>query len=241
MQIQRILALVALAFLAGNLHAVQVTNTIDNFTTAQDIAATNATTNNTISADGALGGFRTMILVSTNGDGNRVRVATNAPNRLSFDSTSESTGSFEVIWGGANGTAGLGGIALGAGQSIDTTKSSLNFSLRIADFTNSFTWKFTDTNALVATYTGEFPVNNSTDPAVPFEIKLASFSNFNVVNWNAIDFISLSGGDVPELDLQILSSVQVITTVPEPKTWLLLGLAGLAVAITARSKSGKRV
>jgi hypothetical protein len=50
----------------------------------------------------------------------------------------------------------------------------------------------------------------------------------------------LSGGDVPELDLQILSSVQVITTVPEPKTWLLLGLAGVAVAITARSKSGKR-
>jgi len=240
MQIQRILALLATAFLAGNLHAVQVTNTIDDFTTAQAIAATNATTNNTVSAGGALGGFRTMILVSTNGDGNRVRVATNAPNRLSFDSTSESTGSFEVIWGGANGTAGLGGFDFGNGQSIDTANSTLNFSLRIADFTNSFTWKFTDTNALVATYTGVFPANTSTDPAVPFSITLASFTNFNAVNWNAIDFISLSGGNVAELDLQILSSVQVITTVPEPKTWLLLGLAGLAAAITARSRSGKR-
>jgi len=240
MQIQRILALLATAFLAGNLHAVQVTNTIDDFTTAQAIAATNATTNNTVSAGGALGGFRTMILVSTNGDGNRVRVATNAPNRLSFDSTSESTGSFEVIWGGANGTAGLGGFDFGNGQSIDTANSTLNFSLRIADFTNSFTWKFTDTNANAATYTGLFPVNASTDPAVPFSITLASFTNFNAVNWNAIDFISLSGGNVAELDLQILSSVQVITTVPEPKTWLLLGLAGLAVAITARSRSGKR-
>ena len=243
MQMQRTLPLLAIAFLAGNLHAVQVTNTIDNFTTKQDITATNATTNNTISADGALGGFRTMILVATNdggGGGALVRVATNAPNRLSFESGSGATGSFEVIWGGANGTAGLGGIALGNGQSIDTTNSSLNFSLRIADFTNGFTWKFTDTNANIATYSGDFSTNGTTNPAVPFEIKLTSFSNFNVVNWNAINFISLSGGDVPELDLQILSSVQVITTVPEPKTWLLLGLAGLAVAITARSKPGKR-
>lgn len=243
MQINRSVALVALAFLAGNLHAVQVTNTIDDFTTEQAIAATNATTNNTISAGGALGGFRTMILVSTNdggGGGAVVRVATNAPNRLIFDSGSGATGSFEVLWGGDNGTAGLGGFDFGNGQSIDTANSTLNFSLRIADFTNSFTWKFTDTNALVATYTGLFPVNASTNPAVPFAITLASFSNFNAVNWNAINFISLSGGNVPELDLQILSSVQVITTVPEPKTWLLLGLAGLAVAITARSKSGKR-
>ena len=233
------LCVVAL-LLFSPLQAAQVTNVIDNFTDSQAIAATNATISETISAGGALGGFRTMNLVSTNGAGNRVRVATNAPNRLAFDSTSESTGRFEVIWGGANGTAGLGGIDFGAGQSIDTAISTLNFSLRIADFTNSFTWKFTDTNAVVATYTGFFPTNTSTDPAVPFAITLDSFTNFNAVNWNAIDFISLSGGDVPELDLQILSSVQVITTVPEPKTWLLLGLAGLAVAITARSRSGRR-
>lgn len=234
--------LVFAVFAATALHAAQVTNTIDDFTTSQSVAATNATTNNTISAGGALGTFRTMNLFSTNdggGGGAVVRVATNAPSRLSFESGSGVTGSFEVLWGGANGTAGLGGIALGAGQGIDMANSYLNFSLRRADFASSFTWKFTDINANAATYSGLFPTNGLSDPALPFAIAFASFSNYSDVDWNAIDFISLSGGDVPELDLQILSSVQVITTVPEPKTWLLLGLAGIAAAIAARSRSGK--
>ena len=239
---QKFHAILFALFAATALHAAQVTNTIDDFTTAQSVAATNATTNNTISAGGALGTFRTMNLFSTNdggGGGAVVRVATNAPNRLSFESGSGATGTFEVLWGGANGTAGLGGIALGNGQVIDLTNSFLNFSLRRADFASSFTWKFTDTSANAATYSGLFPTNGLTDPAVPFAITLVSFSNHSDVDWNAIDFISLSGGDVPELDLQILSSVQVITTIPEPKTWLLLGLAGIAAAIAARSRSGK--
>jgi hypothetical protein len=68
MQIQRILALVALAFLAGNLHAVQVTNTIDSFTTSQILSTNNSTLSSTVESAGAIGGFRTMSLTTAGGD-----------------------------------------------------------------------------------------------------------------------------------------------------------------------------
>ena len=240
-------ALLLAGFSAAN---ASVVTYIDLLTTTQSIttSATNnySTTNSTVSTGlSSVGGFRTMTLTSTNNDINEVastlRVMTNAAGggpRMVLSSGNDVTATFQMTWGGAGGTAGLGGIDIFGGlgaTNVDLTLSTLNFSLRTADLASPYTWSFTDTNNVTATYASTFPVNAT--PSIDYAISLASFANGGTIDWSAINFITLSGGGVPSLDLVLGNSFSVTASpVPEPGTWAAAGLLVLTAFYIRRRR-----
>lgn len=206
---------------------------IDMFTTTQQVNALNSTNTSTVAATNALGGYRTFTLSSTGNDpdlGNTtMRVSTNAPigPRFSLSTPTDATSSFEIKWGGAGGTNGLGGVDLRGGiaaTNFSLTGSTVNFFLRSADLASPFTWTFTDTINNVASYTGSFATHSSTNPAIAYAISLASFAGAGTVDWSSINFITLSGGGL-ELDLSLSPPITVTAApIPEPGTWAAAGL-----------------
>lgn len=230
-----VLILPLLIVCGGITHAATVTNTIDGLTTFQSLSAENSSTNNTVASAAAIGGFRTVTLTSTGNDpGFPTTLSVSAANtRMTLNTPEGPTPTFRMLWGGAGGTNGLGGINFGAGQPLDLFTSFLSFSLRSTDQESNFTWDFTDTNNTTASYTGTFPVHSSTNPPLSFNIRLNDFSNSASINWSAIDFISFSGGGATGMDMSIPAPFQVIgSSVPEPSTWMLL-VTGLGVAALA--------
>lgn len=212
---------------------------IDTFTTANAVSADNQTVTNTFASAGAVGGFRTMILTSTNesGFGSVLRTSTSAPlgGRLMLDTGSEATAPFTVKWGGTGGTVGLGGVDFRGGiadTNFSLGLSTLNFLLRNSDKpNNSFTWTFTDTNNVVATYGSTFPQFSPTipNPSIAYAISLASFTGSGLINWGAIDFITFSAGGLDSLDATYLGPFSVnAQAIPEPGTWAAAGLLVLA-------------
>ena len=233
----------AVSLLLSPLQAAQVTNTIDGLTTFQSLSAENNSVTNTVASGAAIGGFRTVTLTSTNNDpgSQTVLVVSDTNARVTLSTPEGPISTFSMLWGGAGGTNGLGGINFGAGQSISLFASFLTFSLRSTDQVSNFTWSFTDTNSTTATYTGVFPVHASAAPFLNFSIALSDFSNSGSISWSAIDFISFSGGGIPELDMSIPAPFQVVaSTVPEPSTWALL-IAGVTLtAVTLRGRTRRR-
>ncbi len=235
------------AFLFFSVSAGQstVVTYIDLFTTTQTLNALNSTTNNTVAATNALGGYRTFTLSSVDNDtelGNTtMRVSTNAPigPRFSLSTPTDATSSFEIKWGGVNGTAGLGGVDLRGGiaaTNFSLTSSTLNFLLRSADLANSYSWTFIDTSSNVASYSSAFPSHSSTNPAISYAISLASFAGSGIVDWSSINFITLSGGGL-ELDLSITAPFSVTAQpIPEPGTWA----AGILLASVAAYTAWRR-
>ena len=229
-------------------HASVITY-IDLFTTSQFMSTNNATITNTVASAGALGGFRTMTLSTLGGDppelppntGTSVSAGTS---RFTLSTPTEAVSSFELKWGGAGGTAGLGGVDLRGGiaaTNFSLATSTVNFSLRSADQSSAFTWTFTDTFNNVASYVGNFPAHSSLNPAIPYAISLASFSGSGVVDWGSINFITLSGGGL-ELDLSIPTPLAVTAQpIPEPGTWAAAGLLVVAACYMRwrRSRSAK--
>jgi hypothetical protein len=223
-----------LALVAASAHAQIVTNTIDAFSNGQSRRVLDGTVSNTVLAAGAIGGYRSMTLTAVNPDefGNDAQLTVSPTEKLLRLSTpSGATANFTIKWGGLGGTNGLGGIDLIAGNATPN-QSNLKFNLRLADFSSSFTWAFTDTLSQTASYTGTFPVEAGTAPDLAFSIALSSFTG--AINWNSINFITLSGGGADNLDLDLSAPITMETTmmapVPEPGTWaaaaLLAGLAG---------------
>ncbi len=213
-------------------HGQIVTNTIDAFTTPQGITLNSGSSSDTISAAGALGGYRTISLNVTNSSQFAfAQFYVDGAGTLVLSTPPTASANFTVLWGGAGGTNGLGGIDLIAGNSTPL-QSSLKFALVQADFSSSFTWSFTDTLAQTATYTGTFPIESPSSPDLAYDIALSSFTGS--INWNSINFISFAGGGVANLDLILTAPITMETTVmapvPEPGTWaaaaLLAGVAG---------------
>lgn len=232
-----ILVLLICAFTARSADAVVVY--IDTFSTADAVSADNATVTNTFTSAGAVGGFRTMILTSTNdpGFGSLLRTATNAPlgGRLLLDTGGDAIAPFTVKWGGAGGTAGLGGIDFRGGiadTNFSLGSSTLNFLLRSSDKpSNSYTWTFTDTNGVTATYANAFPqfTPSVPNPSIAYAISLASFTGSGLINWGAIDFITFSAGGLDSLDATYLGPFSVnAQPIPEPGTWAAAALLLLA-------------
>lgn len=213
-------------------HAAVVTY-IDLLTTTQTNTTYNSSVTNTVATAGAVGGFRTLTLTSTGNDINdettTLRVMTNAAGggpRLVLGSGNDVTANFQMAWGGAGGTAGLGGIDIFGGlgaTNFSLALSTLNFSLRTADIASPYTWTFTDTNNVTATYASTFPVNAT--PSINYAISLASFANGGTIDWSSINFITLSGGGVPSLDLVLGTPFSVTAApIPEPGTWAAAGM-----------------
>lgn len=216
---------------------------IDLLTTTQTNTTYNTSVTNTVAAAGAVGGFRTMTLTSTGNDINdetsTLRVMTNAAGggpRMVLSSGNDVTTTYAMSWGGATGT-GFAPIdftgALGANFSL--ASSTLNFSLRTADIANPYTWTFRDTNNVTATYASTFPVNAT--PSINYAISLASFANGGTIDWSSINFITLSGGGIPSLDLALTGPFSVTAApIPEPGTWAAAGLLVLTALYVRRRR-----
>ncbi len=236
-----ILCLVAPAARAGVVY-------IDKLTTLQTNAVTyDSSTNTTIASVDAVGNFRTIDLSSTGNDANfedsRLRVLTNALGggpRLALGSGLDATANFTVTWGGANGTAGLGGIDFrdgAAATNFSLIKSTLDFSLLTSDLPNSITWTFTDTSANVATYVHSIPTKPVLNPITQYSISLNSFVGAGSIDWSSINFITLSGGGIPSLDLTLGGAFSVnAQPIPEPGTWAAAGLLVLTALYIRRRR-----
>lgn len=228
-------------------HALIVTNTIDAFIVPQYLEINNSTTTNTTtpSSTSIIGGYRTVTLGSSGSGSSPTSIEVDGSlQMITLSTPSGSTPTFKITWGGLGGTNGLGGFQFGGGLPLDLATSFLTFSLKSADLTNNFTWTLTDTSNVAASYTGTInPYNPDLDlPSTNLSISLSSFANANSVNWNAINFIVLSGGNVGALDLSIEAPIQVVaSTVPEPGTFALLiaGLGAAGIYVRCRKKRAR--
>jgi hypothetical protein len=90
---------------------------IDAFTTSQSVSVFEGSGTNTVATAGAIGGYRTLTITSAgNADvSSTLNVSSGTTNRLNLSSPTDATATFDVLWGGANGTAGLGGVDLTSG------------------------------------------------------------------------------------------------------------------------------
>ena len=210
---------------------------IDLFNTSQSLTTNSSTVSSTVASLGAVGGYRTLTLdasypgVPPEFPQNSQASVSAVSKRFTLSSPAEAISLYEIKWGGAGGTAGLGGIDFRGGIApidFSLNASTLNFALRSADQLSSFTWTFTDTLSNVATYSGNFPAHSSLNPAIPYAISLASFSGAGIIDWSSINFITLSGGGL-ELDLVMPAPFSVTAQpIPEPGTWAAAGLLVLA-------------
>jgi uncharacterized membrane protein YjfL (UPF0719 family) len=148
----------------------------------------------------------------------------NTVQQLSLATPGTAIPTFQVKWGGAGGTNGLGGIDMTGGATNFTLNNSfLNFSLS-PDLSTSVTWTFRDTLNNVATYTQAAPAVTPPNPAISYAVSLASFTGGGAIQWNNINFITLAGGGISGLDLTLATPVTLAAGVPEPGTWAAAGL-----------------
>ena len=208
-------------------HATSVIS-IDNFTTPQRVAFNGEDSANlTLASAGSIGGYRTFSLTSTGNEDDQTSLAVinsvSRPTQLSLSSPVDATANFTVSWAGLLGT-GFGPTDLILHEDLSIRK--LKFALRSTDGSSNFTWTFVDQLGRSASYTGNFPVYSSSSPNLQYEINLSEFINSGVVNWRAINKISLTGGGVSEVDISLVNG---ITIIPEPTTALLGALGALGL------------
>ena len=217
---------------------------IDLLDTAQLLATNNASVTNTVAAPNAIGGFRTMMMTTSGGNpffGPAIFGVDDTVQDILLSTPVGATSFYEIKWGGAGGTAGLGGVDFTGGITNFTLNNSVvNFTLGYTDQPNNFTWTFTDTSSNVASYTASFPQLIPPNPAIDYAISLASFSGAGSVDWTSINFISLSGGGPISLDLTLNAPVSLAAGIPEPGTWAAAGLL-LLTAVYVRWRRSRSV
>ena len=195
-------------------------------------ATNSVSSTSTVASTSSIGGFRTMVarITASSGSTNTPTTFEVTSGTASLNSPNSHTPSYELKWGGAGGTSGLGGVDVTGGASAFALDSTfVKFSLVTSDSTNnSFTWKFTDTANNVATYASSFPENVDPNPAINYSIALSSFAGAGLVNWQSINFISLSGVGRAGYDVSFGAPFSV-AVVPEPGTWAAASLLVLAV------------
>jgi len=233
----------ALLVAAPALSTASVVTYIDLLTTTQTNSTYNDSVTNTVAAAGAVGGFRTMTLTSTGNDINdetsTLRIMTNSAGggpRMVLSSGNDVTTTYQMAWGGASGTGFAPVDFTGAlGTNFSLASSTLNFSLRTADSASPYTWTFRDTNNVTATYASTFPANAT--PSIDYAVSLASFANGGTIDWSSINFITLSGGGIPSLDLVLGKAFSVTANpIPEPGTWAAAGLLVLTAFYIRRRR-----
>lgn len=235
-----VIALVTALVAVASTHASTIL--VDDFTTAQNLSTASGSITNTVASASSVGGYRTAILTTAGGESATTLLVSAVNNRFSLSSPTDATASFTLLWGGADGTSGLGGINMTGGVT-DLSSINLKFNQRSADFASNFTWSFTDISNNVATYTGVFPVWSSSSPLNEFSIAYSDFSNSGSIDWTKINFISLSGGNVLELDLSLarLDGAGItVEAVPEPSTYALLALTAVGLAVHRWRKRNAR-
>lgn len=183
-----------------------------------------------------VGDFRTMSITAfsnANGQGLTFEAdGGNTPNELAFSANAGVSGSGAVLWGGANGTGGLGGV--------DITDGGINDALQL-DFTGidqggvTLTFSITDGDGDVATRALTANIGQN---AFLFN----SFTNIGAVNLMDVDFLELS------IDVSVASdmTLDLVQTrqgeipdpndAPLPATLVLLGLGAVAAARARRAK-----
>lgn len=213
---------------------IDLLNTAQYLTVQKPAAGNSRSVTNTVSSLTSIGGFRTVRLSITNATGstNPITSFEVGSGTASLSSPNQHRPSFEITWGGAGGTSGLGGVDVMSGLPYANLNNTfVKYSLLSSDRTNNtFTWRFTDVSNNIASYSSSFPEYPESDPpnpAIPYSISLASFAGAGSINWNSINFISLSGGGTPGFDVTFAApfSTEVI---PEPGTWAAAGLLLIA-------------
>jgi hypothetical protein len=219
-----LIAPICIAALSSLSNAAVVT-VIDDFSSFQNVQASGSNNDTTtVVSAGSIGGYRTMAL-STAGNAFQQSALTVFSNQLALSTPTNATTNFTVTWAGATG-AGLGGIDF-TQDYPDLSLSSIRFALRSADYTTNFTWTFEDASGNTASYSGNFPVHQSSSPNLAYDIKLSDFTNTSSpVDWSLINKISLSGGGVAEADISIVGGIVIV---PEPTTALLSALGALCL------------
>jgi len=231
----RVAAVAVATVILSSTHMLRadVVTYIDFFNKSQSVSTNNAVVTNSTSSAGAIGGFRTLTLNVSGGDPefpqNATATVSSNTQRFSLSTPDDTIALFEIKWGGAGGTNGIGPVDFTGGFGImPLVGSTLNFSLRNSDVPSPFTWTFTDSSNNVASYAGTFPAKTATSPALPYAISIGSFSGAGIIDWTSINFITLSGGGIDSLDMGIFGPVYVSAAIPEPATWAAAGLLLLA-------------
>lgn len=141
---------------------------------------------------------------------------------------------------------GLIGIDIGGDISIAAVSG--NMALNVINLTGGVTavggYFFFDANTTTSlTGAGTVTANNGVDPAAVMNVtaptSLTGFFGFISDN-GAIMSVSLlktSGGGAPDLDDLIVGTAATGSPVPEPATWSLFGVAGLAIGLQRRRRA----
>ncbi len=211
---------------------------IDDFTMTADHSAdvtgvgTDTDTQGGIPTANTIGGERTLFLDVTAapmGAASKLRISTSA-GTANLDLPGGANGTGSITWAGTGGV-GLGGVTLlpGGGTPENT---SFEAAIIFSDLNLGFKLEVTDQSAKTATL--DISLGNA-PPDIALKTFLSDFAGADLVDFTDIDKIvlTLSG---PAAQDAIIGTLQVVSTVPEPSTFVLgvLGLLGLTLVVRRR-------
>jgi hypothetical protein len=212
---------------------VQAGLMIDSFGTTQSLTVTGSASTDSSWAAGndMLGGYRgiQLDLAAPSKGRDNVDVAVDSSNVLDF-SQGSGTGQALLVWDGRH-AGEVGGVNPTGLRGVDLTENGQNAALAFDVLFNDLPIDLTFTlysDSTPYSYTCSLP--GGTDSLGTQVIPFAAFPvGFDPARVGAVSLL-IDGTSVAGADLAIKDLRCVTLAVPEPSTWLLLSLAGLAVA-----------